>query len=135
MARIRRVVNNEHAVQTHHVVVDCLLCTVIVVPESTHLFPWITDSVATRIAAKRVDAGVDVRVEIVFPEAAGEEVARETVALRPVVSVMQVDRYLRVAKRIIAVRRRAVPEPHEAGFAVSIQDRWAWIGTVETPDI
>src|SRR5689334_7459153 len=51
------------------------------------------------------------------------------------VTVMQVDRDLRVSKRVIAVCRSAVAEPHDGGFAVSIQDRWARIDTIETPDI
>src|SRR5215217_8316500 len=128
MARIRGVIHDEHAVQTHHVVVEGLLCTVIVVPERTHLFPWIA------VAAKRVESGVAIRVEIVFPEAAREEVSRETIALGTMVAVMQVDRNLGVAKRVVARRRRAVTEPHEGRFAISIQDRWAWIVTIETPD-
>ena len=129
MARIRRIINDEHAVQAHDVVVERLLCTVIVEPESAHLFPWIA------IAAKRVEAGVAIRVEIVFPAAAWEEVARETVAFGTMVPVMQVDRNLGVAKRVIAVGRRAVPEANDCGFAISIQDRWGWIDAIEPPDI
>ena len=51
------------------------------------------------------------------------------------VTVVQVDRNLGVAKRIIAGRRRAVPEANDGGFAISVQDHWAWIDTIETPDI
>ena len=129
MARICRIVNDEHAVQAHHVVVYGLLCTVIVVPESAHLFPCIA------VAAKLIEAGIAIRVEIVFPEAAGEEVAGEAVALLSVVSVMQVDGYLRMAERIIAVGRRAVAEPHDSGFAISIQDGWTWIDTIKSPHV
>src|SRR6185295_8857911 len=50
-------------------------------------------------------------------------------------TVVQVDGDLGVAERVIAARRCAVPEPHDCGFAVSIQDRWAWIHTVEAPDV
>ena len=82
MTRIGWVVNDEHAVQTHDVVVEGLLCAVIVVPESTHLFPGIA------IAAKRVEAGVAIRVEIVFPASAREEVSRETVAFGAMVPVV-----------------------------------------------
>src|ERR1051325_9054140 len=129
MARICVVINHEHSVQAHDVVVDGLLCAVIVVPESTHLFPWIA------VAAKRVEAGVAIRVKIVFPATAREEVSRETVALGTVVPVMQVDRNLRMAEGIVAAGRRAVAEPHDCGFAISIQDCWAWIDTIESPDI
>jgi hypothetical protein len=129
MARIRVVINDEHSVQAHDVVVEGLLCTVIVIPESAHLFPCIA------IAAKRVEARVAVRVEMVFPTAAREEVARKTVAFRTMVPVVQVDGYLGVAKRVISGRRRAVPEPHDCGFTISIQDGWAGIDTIETPDI
>src|SRR6185369_7789554 len=72
---------------------------------------------------------------MVFPAAAREEVACETVAFRSMVPVVQVDRNLGVAKRVIAGRRRAVPEAHDCGFAISVQDHWAWIDTIETPDI
>ena len=129
MARISLIVNDEHAVQAHDVVVERFLCAVIVVPESTHLFVWIA------IAAKCVKAGVAIRVEMVFPAAAGEEVARETVAFGTMVPVVQVDRNLGVAKRVIAGRRRAVPEAHDCGFAISVQDHWARIDAIETPDI
>ena len=129
MARIRRVINDEHAVQPHDVVVEGFLGAVIVVPESSHLFPRIA------VAAKRVEAGVAIRVEIVFPAAAWEEVARETVAFGTMMPVMQVDRYLGMAERSISVRWRAIPEPHDCGFAISVQDRGAWIDTIETPDI
>src|SRR4030095_4457465 len=129
MTRIRRVINDEHAVQAHDVVVEGLLCSVIVVPESAHFFPCIT------IAAKRVEAGVAIRVEIVFPAAAWEKVARETVAFGTMVPVMQVNRNLGVAKRVVAVGRRAVPEPYDCGFAISIQDHWARIDAIEPPDI
>ena len=129
MTRISLVINDEHAVQAHDVVVEGLLCTVIVVPESAHLFPYIT------IAAERVEAGVAIRVKMVFPAAAWEEVARETVAFGTMVPIMQVDRNLGVAKRIVAGGRRAVPEPHDCRFAISIEDHWAWIDTIEPPDI
>src|SRR6185369_16406716 len=104
MARIRGVINEEHSVQAHDVVVEGLLCSVIVIPEATHLFPYIA------IAAKLVKAGVAIRVEMVFPTAAWEEVSRKTVAFGTMVPVMQVDRNLRVAERVIAVGRRAVAE-------------------------
>jgi hypothetical protein len=129
MTRISVVINDEHAVQAQDVVVECFLCAVIVVPESAHLFPHVT------IPAKRVEAGVAIRVEIVFPAAAWEEVARETVTLGTMVPVMQVDRNLGVAKRVVPGGRRAVSEPHDCGFAISIQDRWTRIDTIETPDI
>src|SRR6185369_14049580 len=129
MARISGVVNDEHAVQAHDVVVEGLLCAMIVVPESTHLFPWIA------IATKCVEAGVAIRVEMVFPAAAWEEVARETVAFGSMVPVVQVDRNLGVAKRVIAGRWRAVPEANDCGLAISVQDHWARIDTVESPDI
>ena len=129
MARISLVVNDEHAVQAHDVVVERLLGAVIVIPESAHLFIWIT------IAAKRVEAGVAIRVEMVFPAAAREEVARETIALRAMVAVVQVDRDLGVAERVIPAGRSAVPEANDCGFAISVQDHWAWIDTIETPDI
>ena len=107
MARIRAVIDDEHAVQAHHVVRKGFLSTVIVIPESTHLFPWIA------VAAKGVEAGVAIRVEIVFPATAREKVARETIAFRTVVAVMQVDGYLGMAKCSISGRRRAVAEPHD----------------------
>ena len=129
MTRIRLVINDEHAVQTHHVVVEGLLGTVIVVPESAHLFPGIA------VAAKGVESGVAIRVEIVFPAGAWEEVSRETVAFGTMVPVMQVDRNLGVAESVVAAGRRAVPEPDECRFAISIQDHWAWIDAIETPDI
>ena len=129
MARIRPVINDEPAVQTHDVVVEGFLCTVIVEPESAHLFPWIA------IAAKRVEAGVAIRVEIVFPAAAREKVARETIAFRTMVPVVQVDGYLGVAKRVIAGRRRAIPEANDGGLAIFVQDRWGWIDTIKSPDI
>ena len=75
MTGIRVVINDVHAVQAQNVVVGCELCTVIVEPESAHLFSYIT------IAAKRVQAGVAIWVEIVFPEVGWEPVARETIAL------------------------------------------------------
>src|SRR5215217_6288411 len=93
MARDRGIINDVHAVQTQHVVVERELCTVIVEPEGSHLLPWIA------IAAKSIQAGIAVRVEIVFPETCSEEVARETIALRSVVPVVQVDRDLIPAKR------------------------------------
>src|SRR6185369_4480513 len=129
MTRIRIVINDEHSVQAHDVVVEGLLCAVIVVPESAHLFPRVA------VAAKRVEAGVAIRVEMVFPAAAWEEVSRETVAFGTVVPVMQVDRNLGVAKRVVAAGRRAVAEAHDCGLAISIQDRWAWIDTIEAPYI
>src|ERR1044072_3171576 len=129
MARISWVVNDEHAVQAHYVVVEGLLCAVIVVPESTHLFPWIA------IAAKCVEAGVAIRVEMVFPAAAGKEVARETVAFGTMVAVVQVDRDLGMAECVVAGRRRAIPEAHDCGFAISVEDHWARIDTIESPDI
>src|SRR5215213_6229737 len=129
MARIRLVINDEHAVQAHDVIVECLLRTMIVEPEGAHLFPCIT------IAAKRIESGVAIRVEIVFPAAAWEEVARETVAFGTMVPVMQVDRNLGVSKRVVAGGRRAVPEANNRRFAISIQDRWGWIDAVEPPDI
>ena len=129
MARISFVINDEHAVQAHDVVVERFLCAVIVVPESAHLLMWIA------IAAKCVKAGVAIRVEMVFPAAAWEEVACETVALGTMVPVVQVDRNLGVAKRVVAVGRRAVPEANDCGFAISVQDHWARIDAIETPDI
>ena len=129
MARISFVINDEHAVQAHDVVVERFLGAVIVVPEGAHLFMWIA------IAAKRVETGVAIRVKMVFPAAAREEVSRETVAFRTVVPVVQVDRNLGVAKRVIAGRRRAGPEANDGGFAISVQDHWAWIDTIEPPDI
>jgi hypothetical protein len=51
------------------------------------------------------------------------------------VTVMQVDRYLGVAERVVAVGRRAVPEPNDVGFAISTNDGWTWIPTIESPDI
>src|SRR6185295_16996642 len=102
---------------------------VIVVPESAHLF------VRIAIAAKRVEAGVAIRVEMVFPAAAREEVARETVAFGTMVAVVQVDRNLGVAERVIAGWRRTVPEANDCGFAIFIQDHWARIDTIEAPDI
>ena len=51
------------------------------------------------------------------------------------VPVMQVDRYLGDAKRVIAVRRQTVPEPNDGRLAISTQDHWAWIDTIEPPDI
>src|ERR1044071_2514061 len=51
------------------------------------------------------------------------------------VTVMQVDRDFGMAKRVIAGRRRAVPEAHDRGFTVSIQERWARIDTIESPDV
>src|SRR6185369_4883127 len=129
MARIRVVINDEHAVQTHDVVVEGLLCTVIVVPERAHLFPWIA------VAAKGVEASVAIRVEIVFPATAREEVSCETVALGTMVPVVQVDRNLGVTERVVATGRRTVAEPHDRGFAISIQYGWSWIDTIETPDI
>src|SRR6185369_15899820 len=72
---------------------------------------------------------------MVFPAAAWEEVARETVAFRSMVPVVQVDRNLGVAKRVIAGRWRAVPEANDGGFAISVQDHWAWIDTIEAPYI
>src|SRR6185503_16058419 len=98
-------------------------------PEGAHLFPCIA------IPAKRIESGVAIRVEIVFPEAAWEEVAREPIAFGTMVSVMQVDRYLGMTKRVVAARRQAVSEPHDCGFAISIQDRWSWIDTVEAPHV
>src|SRR5215210_337547 len=92
MARVRRIINDVHAVQTQHVVVERELCTVIVEPEGAHLLPRIA------VAAESIQAGIAVRVEIVFPEAGSEEVARETVALRTMVPVVQVDRDLIPAK-------------------------------------
>src|ERR1041384_7744716 len=129
MTRIGFVINEEHAVQAHDVVVESLLSTVIVVPEAAHLFPWIA------VAAKRVEAGVAIRIEMVFPAAAWEEVSRKTIAFRTMVPVVQVDRNLGVAERVVAVGRRAVAEAHDGGFTISIQDRWTWIDTIETPDI
>jgi len=129
MARISFIVNDEHAVQAHDVVVERFLCAVIVVPEGAHLFMWIA------IAAKRVETGVAIRVKMVFPAAAWEEVACETVAFGTMVPVVQVDRNLGVTKRVVAGGRRAVPEANDCGFAISVQDHWAWIDTIETPDI
>ena len=129
MTRIGIVINDEHSVQAHDVVVEGLLSTVIVEPEGAHLFPCIA------IPAKRIESGVAIRVEIVFPEAAWEEVARKPIAFGTMVSVMQVDRYLGMAKRVVSIRRRAVPEPHDGGFAISIQDRGARIDTIETPNV
>src|SRR5215216_3855219 len=129
MARIRRIVNDEHSVQAHDVIVEGLLCAVIVIPESPHLFPRVT------VAAKCVEAGVAIRVEMVFPASAWEEVARETIAFGTMVAVVQVDRNLGVAERVIAGWRRAVPEANDCGFAISIQDHWPWIDTIEAPDI
>src|SRR5688572_9611726 len=51
------------------------------------------------------------------------------------VAVMQVNRYFRDAKRVIAVRRQAVPEPNDGRLAISTYDRCAWIDTIEPPDI
>src|SRR5687768_5611389 len=51
------------------------------------------------------------------------------------VPVMQVDRYLGDAKRVIAVWRQTVPEPNDARLAIFIQDHWARIPTIEPPDI
>src|SRR5262245_41178475 len=104
MTWIGIVINDEHAVQTHNVVGEGLLCSVIVIPESAHLFSCIA------ITAKRVESGVAIRVEIVFPAAAREKVARETVAFGTMMPVMQVDRNLGVAKGVVAGRRQAVPE-------------------------
>ncbi len=54
----------------------------IVVPESAHLFPCVTDPVPTRVLVRKsFDAGVDIRVEMVFPSAAWEKVTCKTVAL------------------------------------------------------
>jgi hypothetical protein len=72
---------------------------------------------------------------MVFPTAAWEEVAGKTIAFRTMVPVVQVDGYLGVAERVVAGRRRAVPEANDGGFAISIQDRWARIDAIETPDI
>ena len=82
MARIRPVINDVHAVQTHDVVREGFLLTVIVVPERAHLFPGVTDAVPTRVLVRKsLDAGVDIRVEMVFISAAWEKVTRETIAL------------------------------------------------------
>jgi len=129
MTRIGFVINEEHSVQAHDVVVESFLSTVIVVPEGAHLFPWIT------VAAERVEAGVAIRVEVIFPAAAWEEVSRKTVAFGTMVTVMQVDRNLRVAERVVTVGRRAIAEANNGGFAISVQDRWTWIDTIETPDV
>jgi len=51
------------------------------------------------------------------------------------VAVVQVDRNLGMAKRVVARWRRAIPEANDGGFAISIQDCWAWIDAIETPDI
>jgi hypothetical protein len=82
MARISFVINDEHSVQAHDVVGERELGTVIVVPESAHLFPRIA------IAAKRIESSVAIRVEMVFPAAAWEEVSCKTVAFGTVVAVM-----------------------------------------------
>ena len=129
MTRIGFVINEEHSVQAHDVVVESFLSTVIVVPEGAHLFPWIA------VAAERVETGIAIRVEVIFPAAAGEEVSRETVAFGTMVAVMQVDRNLRVAERVVTVGRRAIAEANNGGFAISVQDRWTWIDTIETPDV
>src|ERR1044072_2705154 len=129
MTRIGFVINEEHSVQAHDVVIESFLSTVIVVPEGAHLFPGIA------VAAERVEAGIAIRIEVIFPAAAGEEVSRKTVAFGTMVTVMQVDRNLRVAERIVAAGRRAVAEPHDGGFAISVQDRGTWIDTIETPDV
>ena len=82
MARIRPVINDVHAVQTQDVALEGFLLAVILVPESTHLFSCVANPVPTRVLVRKsLDAGVDIRVEIVFPFAAVEKVSCETVAL------------------------------------------------------
>ena len=53
----------------------CMLRAVVVEPESAHLFLWIA------IPAKNIEAGVAIRIKIVFPEWICEPVTRETIAL------------------------------------------------------
>ena len=75
MARIGIVIHDVHAVQAQHVVIERELCTVIVEPEGAHLLSRIA------VTAERVETGIAIRIEIVFPETGSEEVAGETVAL------------------------------------------------------
>src|SRR6185369_14581353 len=132
MARIDTVIYEVHAVQAQNVIVERELGTVIVEPERVHRLLRIADSVATRVSAKSVDTGVDIRIKIVFPETGSEEVAGETVALRAVVTVVQVDRHLIPAKRG-GGRRQVISESDDSGFAISSEECRGWVFTIEAP--
>src|SRR5215510_506121 len=50
------------------------------------------------------------------------------------VTVVQVNRYLIPANRG-GDRRQVISETDDSGLAVSPEDCWAWILTIETPDV
>jgi hypothetical protein len=86
------------------------------------------------IAAKRVEAGVAIRVEMVFPATAWEEVSRETVAFGtvcPLCKWIVISGWPNVLSPLggVLLRKRTIVA------CISIQDRWAWIDTIEAPYI
>src|SRR5687767_13986693 len=113
MTRVRIVVDNEHAVQTQNIVIEREFGTMVVEPEGTHLFLRIA------VPAKGVETGVAVRVKIVFPESNSEEIARKTVTLRTVVTVVQVDRNLVTTKRVGDLWQ-IIPETYDGRVVIDV---------------
>ena len=106
MARILRVVDDEHPVEAEIVVVRRERRPVVVEPERVHRFARVA------VAAELVDAGVRVRVVVVLEQPGPEEVAGEAVAFRRRMTVVQMDGDL-VSAEARGRLGQAVLHPHD----------------------
>src|SRR5690606_13380983 len=105
------------------------LRAMVVIPERAHSLARIAD------AAELVDAGIDVRVVIVLPQARPEEVAGEAVALRRRVAVVQMDGDLRRPRNVVVIDRQVVPETHQRRDAVVTEESLPRVPSVERPEV
>src|SRR5215470_13765272 len=126
--RILLIIDDIHAVETQVVVVRCESGPVVVIPESMHGFARIADS------PEGVNAGVSVGVMVVLEEPGPEEIAGETVALRPRMPGVQMYRGL-VPAKAGGNRRHVVLETDERRQTIGVEHRLGRISAVEPPDV
>src|SRR5215468_11467163 len=116
MPWIPRIVSDVHAVKAQVVVIRRKTSPVIVKPESAHGFERVA------VPAEGVNAGIGVCIMVVLEEPGPEEIARETVALRRRMAVVQMDRDL-VPAKAAGGRGQVVFEADERREAIGVENR------------